>query len=58
MLAEAETDGNALRTANSVHDHETFGMARGRCPNTAAADRAKDAEPLEARAKAIRAIKR
>ena len=40
MLAEAETDGNALRTANSVHDHETFGMARGRCPKTANAESA------------------
>ena len=40
MLARAETDGNALRTANSIHDHETFGTARGRCPKTANADRA------------------
>jgi len=41
MLAEAETDGNALRTVNSIHDHQIFGTARGRCPKTAAADRAK-----------------
>jgi len=40
MLAEAETDGNALRTVNSIHDHQIFGTARGRCPNTAYADRA------------------